>query len=138
MDFTTNTFKLMAIVAVFGLLAAAGTAAYAGQKLKAEKLSKTVNPAQLNNRLNPAAGTTVSSQGAKDPNKCPEKTPGGGAGEVSGGMCHYSPRPAGGCSTLGTDCSNSTLKGKETCRCSPKDGVTSGLPDPGQVQGLGN
>jgi len=137
MDFRNKVKRTVVVLTVVGLTSVGMGAFAEGPVLKAKKLTNSVNPVRLNNRVNNPVDNATTSQ-ATDADKCPEKTPGGGAGEVSGGMCHYKPRPAGGCSDWGSDCSPSTLRGEETCACLPKGFTSGGLPDPGQVQGLGD
>jgi hypothetical protein len=132
MKFTFNFFQIILVFAVFSLTMTVMGASNDGAKIINASPTKIVNPVELNSNIECLSDNAISLQ-AKDKDKCPEKTPGGGAGEVSGGMCHY-PVPDGGCSTLGDDCSDSTLRGEATCRCLPKKDFMPGSSDPGQVQ----
>jgi hypothetical protein len=87
-------------------------------------------PTKATNKL-PGAQATASDENVVDPIKCPEKTPGGGDGDLQGGMCIYT-MPIGGCSILGADCNK--VYNEDKCRC-PTASLSGGGPgsDPAQV-----
>jgi hypothetical protein len=69
-------------------------------------------PAKVAIKL-PGAQPTASDENVADPIKCPERIPGGGEGDLEGGMCIYGMQN-GGCTVLGSDCGK--VYNEDKCR----------------------
>jgi hypothetical protein len=115
MNYMSALFRNLAFISVFSLPAVVMSATPI-----TESTPKSVPAGK-------ATGKKPLSSAVVDAGKCPEKTPGGGAGDLAGGMCLY-PMPEGG---VCWDGCNKTQDQPPKCRCSqatPPSGGKDGQP----------
>lgn len=125
MEITFRLFRIVLVLAFFSL----------STSVMGASVKRGVQNPRIVDKLERPLSDTMTSE-VVDKDKCPELTPGGGAGDLKGGMCFY-PKPAGKQCSDFDGCSD--VHGEEKCRCKPADKCvgTGGTSGPGQVQSSG-